>query len=385
MKTRTLLQSKLTEKRTTLVSEKKEKHMKSTKKSSKKIWWGAAIVVLLLLIGGGIKAYTMYLSAQKTINQSYQKAKTPTARNVAKVIKNKKPLNILILGTDTGALGRKTTGLSDTMIVASLNAQKKTTYMTSIPRDTEVTIKGTTEKINSAYAIGGATQSIKTVQNLLDVPVDFYVVMNMGGLEDLVKSVGGVDVTPPLTFKYGSANVKKGVKTHLTGKEALSYSRMRYDDPDGDYGRQKRQRQVILAIVKKALSISSVTRFQTILNSVKKNMKTNLTFNDMLALRFSYKNASHHIKSTTLKGESEMIDGLSYQVASMSERRRVSNKIRKELGLAATTTLKESEESSSTTSSSTDQTTSSSAATTYNYDSSTYASSSDVTTQTAPY
>ena len=206
----------------------------------------------------------------------------------------------------------------------------------------------------------------------------------MGGLEDLVKSVGGVDVTPPLTFKYGSANVKKGVKTHLTGKEALSYSRMRYDDPDGDYGRQKRQRQVILAIVKKALSISSVTRFQTILNSVKKNMKTNLTFNDMLALRFSYKNASHHIKSTTLKGESEMIDGLSYQVASMSERRRVSNKIRKELGLAATTTLKESEESSSTTSSSTDQTTSSSAATTYNYDSSTYASSSDVTTQTAP-
>ncbi|WP_242440469.1 LCP family protein [Pediococcus damnosus] len=324
-----------------------EKHMKDTKKSHKKIWWTIGII-LVLLIAGGAKAYSMYANAKDTVNSAYQKTKTPSTRNVSNVIKNKKPLNVLVLGTDTGALGRKTTGLSDTIMAASLNAQKETTYMTSIPRDTEVTIDGSTEKINSAYEIGGVSQSIKSVQTLLDVPVDFYVVMNMGGLEDLVNAVGGVNVTPPLTFKYGSANVKKGVKTHLTGKEALSYSRMRYDDPDGDYGRQKRQRQIILAIAKKALSISSVTRFQSILNSVKKNMKTNLTFNDMLALRFNYKNASHHIKSTTLKGDSQTINGLSYQVAPTSERRRVSNKIRKELGLKATTTLKESQESSNT-------------------------------------
>lgn len=262
------------------------------------------------------------------------------------------------------------------MIVASLNAQKKTTYMTSIPRDTEVTINNTTQKINAAYNIGGATQSIKTVQNLLDVPIDFYVVMNMGGLKELVNSVGGVDVTPPLTFKYGSANVKKGVKTHLTGKEALSYSRMRYDDPNGDYGRQKRQRQVILAIVKKALSISSVTRFQKIMNSIQKNMKTNLTFNDMLALRFAYKNASHHVKSDTLEGTSETIDGLSYQVASMAERRKISNKIRKELGLSKTKKLTASSSSTDTTSSSTSEQSSASTSTSTSTDSYGYSTSS---------
>lgn len=262
------------------------------------------------------------------------------------------------------------------MIVASLNAQKKTTYMTSIPRDTEVTINNTTQKINAAYNIGGATQSIKTVQNLLDVPIDFYVVMNMGGLKELVNSVGGVDVTPPLTFKYGSANVKKGVKTHLTGKEALSYSRMRYDDPNGDYGRQKRQRQVILAIVKKALSISSVTRFQKIMNSIQKNMKTNLTFNDMLALRFADKNASHHVKSDTLEGTSETIDGLSYQVASMAERRKISNKIRKELGLSKTKKLTASSSSTDTTSSSTSEQSSASTSTSTSTDSYGYSTSS---------
>ncbi|MCV3326720.1 LCP family protein [Pediococcus ethanolidurans] len=354
-----------------------EKHMKSAKKSHKKIWWSIGIVALILLIAGGVKAYTMYTSAQKVANQAYQKTKTPTTRNVSKVIKNKDPLNVLILGTDTGALGRKTKGLSDTMIVASLNAQKETTYMTSIPRDTAVTINNTTQKINAAYTIGGASQSIKTVQNLLDVPIDFYIVMNMGGLKELVNSVGGVDVTPTLTFKYGSANVKKGVKTHLTGKEALSYSRMRYDDPDGDYGRQKRQRQVILAVVRKALTISSVTRFQSILNSVQKNMKTNLTFNDMLALRFSYKNASHHIKSNTLEGENETIDGLSYQVASMTERRKISNKIRKELGLANTTKLTDSSSSSDTTTSS--NTTQSSSSTTASSTSSSYSNASSST------
>lgn len=353
-----------------------EKHIKSSKKSHKKIWWSIGIIALLLLAAGGVKAYTMYTSAQKTAKQAYQKVKTPTVRNVAKVIKNKDPLNVLILGTDTGALGRKNKGLSDTMIVASLNAQKKTTYMTSIPRDTEVTINNTTQKINAAYNIGGATQSIKTVQNLLDVPIDFYVVMNMGGLKELVNSVGGVDVTPPLTFKYGSANVKKGVKTHLTGKEALSYSRMRYDDPNGDYGRQKRQRQVILAIVKKALSISSVTRFQKIMNSIQKNMKTNLTFNDMLALRFDYKNASHHVKSDTLEGTSETIDGLSYQVASMAERRKISNKIRKELGLSKTKKLTASSSSTDTTSSSTSEQSSASTSTSTSTDSYGYSTSS---------
>lgn len=361
--------------------------MKAPKLSRKKIWIIAGIVALILVIAGGIKAFTMYTGAQHVAKQTYQKAKTPTARNVSKVIKNKKPLNVLILGTDTGALGRKTKGLSDTMIVASLNAQKETTYMTSIPRDTQVTINNTSQKINAAYTIGGASQSIKTVQNLLDIPIDFYIVMNMGGLKELVNSVGGVDVTPPLTFKYGSANVKKGVKTHLTGKQALSYSRMRYDDPNGDYGRQKRQRQVILAVVRKALSISSVTRFQTILNSVQKNMKTNLTFNDMLALRFSYKNASHHIKSTTLEGDGEMIDGLSYQVASMTERRRVSNKIRQELGLSKTTKLKNGTSTSSSAASSStntsDKSTQTTTDTTTTSDSSSYgySTTTDTTNQ----
>lgn len=71
----------------------------------------------------------------------------------------------------------------------------------------------------------------------------------MGGLEKMVNAVGGVTVNPTLTFKYGAADVTKGKKVTLNGKQALDYSRMREEDPLGDYGRQKRQRQIIQKLV----------------------------------------------------------------------------------------------------------------------------------------
>ena len=116
------------------------------------------------------------------------------------------------------------------MIVATINPQKQTAKLTSIPRDTLVDIYGSQqdeEKINAAYPLYGAKTTVKTVEHLVNIPIDYYVLLNMGGLKKMINAVGGVTVDPLLTFHYEQANVVKGHKIHLNGASALAYSRMR--------------------------------------------------------------------------------------------------------------------------------------------------------------
>lgn len=333
-------------------ADKKPHYKKKNNRKRRIIGWSIFIVLLLAVGSGLVWGYGAYKSAKKTFTQTYDSTNVQKERNVSSVIKQGKPLSILLLGTDTGALGRHDTGRTDTMIVATVNAKQKTVHLTSIARDTKVVVPGDTqpyEKINAAYTIGGAGTAVKTVQNLLDIPIDFYAIINMGGLEKMVNGVGGVDVTPPLTFKYGHANVVKGQKIHLNGAEALDYARMRDDDPRGDYGRQARQRQIIKHLVMKGLNITSLPRYKSILSSLTGNLKTDMTFDDMIAIRAKYGDATHHIKSQTLQGENAMIDGLSYQVVSDNELLRVSNDIRKTLGLSGSTKLKTAQSSTDST------------------------------------
>lgn len=295
------------------------------------------VVVVLLTILGVKKWY----DAKNAVDSIFDSAKIQKARDVSVALKKSKPISILLLGTDTGALGRNYRGRTDTIIVATLNPKKKKMTLTSIPRDTAMSIPGysnySPSKINSAYDFGGAGTAIKSVEKLLNIPIDYYGLINMGGLEKIVDGVGGIDITPTLTFKYGNANVKKGKKIHLAGKAALDYSRMRYDDPKGDYGRQTRQRQVLMAILRKSDSITALLN-KDFLKSLQKQTKTDLTFNELLTLSTNYRVATHHLKSTHLQGNGEMINGGAYEVVPKSERQRVTNFIRSALELSKKTT-----------------------------------------------
>lgn len=300
--------------------------------------WATIIFVLVFIIGGGLFwGVRTWQAARNAMQTSYQSAGNVKLRNVNTVLKKKQPFSVLLLGTDTGALGRSGqnfTARTDTIIVATVNPKKQRVTLTSIPRDTQVVINGQNEKINAAYTLGGAGGAIKSVQKLLNIPIDFYALINMGGLKQMVNALGGVTLTPKMTFKYGHANVKKGVEVTLNGAEALDYARMRYDDPLGDYGRQKRQRQVIMAMTNQMGSLGSILNVEKIVKQMAHNMRTDLTFDDMVTLYLKYKNTSHHIKTDTLKGTDATIDNLSYQLAEPKERYRVSKKLRQTLGLS---------------------------------------------------
>ena len=310
---------------------KKKKHI------VRNVFLGILVVLIILT---GVFATTAFHNLKSTTNKMYQGSGTSDSRNASSLLAQKKPVSILILGTDTGALGRSYKGRTDTMMVMTLNPQKHKTTLVSIPRDMEVNFPDYPQyspaKINSAYTYGGVKEAIKTVENHFNIPIDYYVLINMGGLEKAINDVGGITVTSPLTFSYGGSSFTKGQPEHMDGKTALNFARMRHQDPMGDYGRQERQRLVITALMKKSISPSTVLN-KDFLDSISSQVKTDLTLSDMKKLAFSYRGASKNVESTYAQGSNQSLDGIDFQVVSVQERQHISDIIRKSLGLKPST------------------------------------------------
>ncbi|WP_278951441.1 LCP family protein [Lactobacillus apis] len=290
------------------------------------------IVAVLCLSCGLAWAAHMYFALHSAIDG--QDGNTATSARIA----NRQPISVLILGVDQGLEGRHDKGNSDTIILATANPGKNKATMTSIPRDTLANILGDPGdkydmfRVNSAYGIGGSKASMNTVSALLNVPINYYVEVNMKALKSLVDAVGGVDVNVPFKFSYDWCDFHKG-KQHLNGRHAVAYVRMRHDDPRGDYGRQMRQRQVINAVVHKAVSVNSIANYRKLVKIFNKYVRTNLTFNDMLALALTYRGCSQNISSGYIQGHDAWINGSSIQVASTEELQKASNKMRANLEL----------------------------------------------------
>ena len=206
------------------------------------------------------------------------------------LVSNAKPMAILLIGTDTGDFGRTAVnGLSDTLIYVVLNPSKQRMSLLSIPRDSYVEIygTGTYTKINAAYSYGGAELCINTVQQLLQLPVDAYAVVNFAGFQRVIDAIGGVTVENAFTFSWDGHTFPEGTVT-LDGVEALAFCRMRKNDPEGDFGRSRRQRDVIVAAAKKATTLAGALNYQELLNAVSDNVLTNVNMSMALDMVTQY-------------------------------------------------------------------------------------------------
>lgn len=157
----------------------------------------------------------------------------------------------------TGSVEGKRT---DTIMLVHVSESGGKPVMVSLPRDSYVPIPGhKPNKINAAYAFGGARLLTATVENVTGIHVDGYVEIGLGGFASVVDSVGGVRLCVPRDMKDKKAgiNLKKGCQT-LGGPDALGYVRSRYEDPLGDIGRAARQRQFLGALMKQAATPSTV-------------------------------------------------------------------------------------------------------------------------------
>ena len=291
------------------------------------IIFGIILVLFLAVVGMGAK---LYWDVSKSMDKTYETVERSKKSQVN--LNNKEPFSVLLLGIDTGDDGRVEQGRSDTTIVATVNPRDKQTTLVSLARDTYVDIPGhgKQDKLNHAYAFGGASLAMDTVENYLNIPINHYVSINMAGLKELVNAVGGIEVNNNLTFSQDGYDFTIG-KISLDGEQALSYSRMRYEDPNGDYGRQERQRKVIEGIVQKVLSLNSVSNYQEILTAVSDNMKTDLSFDDMKKIALDYRSAFGKVKQDQLQGTGFMQDGVSYQRVDEQELTRVQQELKNQL------------------------------------------------------
>jgi polyisoprenyl-teichoic acid--peptidoglycan teichoic acid transferase len=303
------------------------------KRRKKKKWlrWIGGIVAVLL-IGVGIYAYSIYHHVKQTAEQMHEPVNHISDKRNAPVSLNKQtPISILLIGVDERKGDR---GRADSLIVMTVNPSKKSIEMVSIPRDTRTEIigKGKKDKINHSYAFGGVEMTMATVEHFLDIPIDYYIKVNMESFRDIVDAVGGVTVDNPFAFTYEGVTFPKGEIT-LNGEKALKYSRMRYDDPRGDFGRQDRQKQIIEAIIQKGAGFSSLTNYDEVLTAIGKNIKTNLTFDEMQEIQANYKEARHHIEQLHITGKGTTINGTYYLLVPEEERLAISNKLKEHLEL----------------------------------------------------
>lgn len=298
-----------------------------------KIRYKIIAIVVLLFVMAGAYAFSMYGKFKETINEMHE----PIERERSEQRENElslgkgEPISFLLIGVDERKNDR---GRADSLIVVTLNPTEQSIKMLSIPRDTRTVIvgKGKEDKINHSYAFGGVEMTIATVEQFLHIPIDYYIKVNMEGFKDIVDAVGGVTVSNPFAFNYEGESFPKGEIT-LDGDRALKYTRMRYDDPRGDFGRQDRQKQVIAAIIKKGASLSSLVNYSNILEAIGKNVKTNMTFDEMKQIQANYKEARHHIEQLQMQGKGQKMNGIYYFIVPEEEREMISNQLKKHLNI----------------------------------------------------
>jgi LCP family protein required for cell wall assembly len=297
-----------------MLSEEEPRHKGSLprrRRVTKGILIGLAIV-LVLVSSGVLIAYKKLEGNIHSISIGDALGKDrPNAVNVAGP---KKPLNILVMGSDNRDgtnIGGETPGLSDTTILLHLSADRKRAYGVSIPRDAMVerpdckskdgkkTVPGGLTQFNAAYAVGGPLCTIHTVEKLTDIRIDHFVVINFAGFKEMVNAVNGVEVCVPSEVNDDVGHIHLPAGTYkVNGNQALDYVRVRHGigAETGDIGRMKRQQAFISAMIKKVVSkgtLANPVRLYKFLDAATKSLTTDTGFahlKELASLGSSLKN-----------------------------------------------------------------------------------------------
>lgn len=339
---------------------RKEIRQKKKIKRSKKVYFVRFMSLFVILVVA-ISA-VIYVQAEKTLTKTHVNTKIKSSS-----ISAKKPLTILLMGVDTGDNSRggadSWNGNSDSQIILTLNPRTKTTTIISVERDTMTNIEDasgkiqSTQKMNAAYPLGfnngglssAVTYAMKTIGNQVGLNLNNFMIVNMDGLVNLVNDVGGVEVvndtngsdvyqgtdSGKITLPGSDKIVDSGAiyisntepeykayvpylsgnpKQLINGEQALVFARDRDTLANGNYGRAAHQREVMTELMNKMLSLNSVFKYQSFLNDISSDFKTNISINlaNLTAL-MAYKDCLNKVVSVQYQGVSQMVDGGSYE------------------------------------------------------------------------
>ncbi|WP_414054044.1 LCP family protein [Macrococcus equi] len=305
------------------------------------------IILILLSLSLAIipVSYAAYLysTTKGAIDLSFSKNNDKSSLRDKAVDPSMDHISILFLGIDD-SISRRENGQkasqarTDAMILATFDRSNKQIRLVSIPRDTLAYIPSVKQydKITHAHAEGGPESSMQAVENIFNVPVDYYARVNMQAFVDIVDELGGIefnvpfDIDEPTKLDKGRIKVKKG-KQLINGDEALALVRSRHVDTD--LGRGKRQMQMIEAIVKKAKDTNSLSKLDDLVEIVGNNAKHNLTFDNITSLASYYTSNDVEFKQMQLKGTNYMYNGVYYYNPVFDHIYKITKLLRKDLQL----------------------------------------------------
>lgn len=193
------------------------------------------------------------------------------------------PFNIYISGIDTyGPVS--TVSRTDVNLLVTINPKTRQILMTSIPRDSYVTLAsfGAKDKLTHS-GIYGVNETIQTVENWLGIDINYYARVNFTSLTEIVDALGGITVDSPVAFSTGSYSYSAG-NNYLNGDKALAFARERYHLANGDFDRGKNQMRVLTGIINKMLSPAILTNYTGILDSISGSFQTNMDSSDITSL-----------------------------------------------------------------------------------------------------
>jgi len=305
--------------------------------AERRTWLGWLLVGLVLLtVVGGFAFYRPFQASPAMIGEEDTTTPTdPPPPAVVEPLPGKRQ-TFLVMGVD---IIDNEVGRTDSMVVVSFDPKEQRLAMLSIPRDTWALIPGHGyDKINHAYAYGGHTLTIDTVERLLGIDIDHYVTVSFDGFKQVIDALGGVEIDvekrlyyeDPVDWRSGEdgllIDIQPGLQS-MDGETALGYARFRAD-AEGDIGRMRRQQQVIRALMKKAATPAMLTRVPQLIPALASTVGTDLSVAEMVRLATGGRAAlGNPLVTGSLGGDGRLIDGVFYLVSDLVESRRVAYEV----------------------------------------------------------
>ena len=196
-----------------------------------------------------------------------------------------KPFSVYVTGIDVyGSL--KTISRSDVNLIVTVNPKTKQILMTSIPRDCEIELhsNGKLDKLTHTGNYG-TSETISTIEDFLDVQINYFARTNFSGMTNIVDALGGITVESDYKFKtlHGNYQIEKGIN-EMDGDKALCFVRERYSLPNGDFDRGRNQQKVLKAMLDKAMSPKIITNFNNILSAIEGSFETDMSSKEIKSL-----------------------------------------------------------------------------------------------------
>ncbi len=244
---------------------------------------------------------------------------------------------LLVMGVDANYGGDPDDPFSgartDTMMLVRISPENHTVSAVSIPRDSKVFLgRGRqVDKINAAFAYGGADLAVRTVERTFGVPVDGFLAINNKGVRAVVDALGGVSLTVEKRMKYRDNTAKLNIdlqpgRQKLDGEAAEGYLRFRHDEL-GDIGRVRRQQNFINAVASELKNPLNIARIPQLVGVAQKYIQTDLGFNQLLGLAWFGKGLDmRRVRVATVPGHGTM-QGLSYWIIHPRSTEKVLNRL----------------------------------------------------------